>query len=67
MVLDVDSLRNDLISYFEGAFYGGGYGAAIIDITNVENASVNELIEIANRNNFNLNDYIIDEDRSFRR
>lgn len=67
MVLDVDSLRNDLISYFEGVFYIGGYGAAIIDITNVESASVNELIEIANRNNFNLNDYIIDEDRSFRR
>lgn len=67
MILDVDSLRRDLIIYFEGAFYAGGYGSAIIDISKVESASVNELIQIANNNNFNLNDYIIENNRGFRR
>lgn len=67
MILDVDSLRRDLISYFESAFYSGGYGAAIIDISKVERASITELIQIANNNNFNLFDYIIENNRDFRR
>lgn len=59
MEIDIYKLRKDLINYFEEALYLGGYGAAIIDITNVELASDEELINIALNNNFNLNNYII--------
>lgn len=59
MEIDIYKLRKDLINYYEEALYLGGYGAAIIDITNVELASDEELIDIAINNNFNLNNYII--------
>lgn len=59
MEIDIYKLRKDLINYYEEAFYLGGYGAAIIDITKIERASIEELIDIALNNNFNLNNYII--------
>lgn len=59
MEIDIYKLRKDLINYYKEALYLGGYGAAIIDITKVERASIEELINIALNNNFNLNNYII--------
>lgn len=56
MNIDYEALRKDLEEYFMGAMFNVS-GAAMIDLQEVENASDEELIEIARDNGFNLNDY----------
>ena len=58
MNIDFERLRQDLIDYF-GTAMTIGFGAAIIDISKVENASNEELINIAKQNGFDLNNYVI--------
>ena len=57
MDIDYERLRKDIIEFYEGAFFAGGFGAAMFDITKVYNASNNELIRIAQKLNINLNNY----------
>ena len=54
--IDYEKLRNDLIDYYGTASYNE-FPMAIIELSNVENASYEELINIAIKNNFNLNNY----------
>lgn len=58
MNIDFERLRQDLIDYF-GTAMTIGFGAAIIDISKIENASNEELINIAKQNGFNINNYVI--------
>ena len=58
--IDYEKLRNDLIDYYGTASYNG-FPMAIIELSNVENASYEELINIAIKNNFNLNNYKTEE------
>ena len=58
MNIDFERLRQDLIDYF-GTAMTIGFGTAIIDISKVENASNEELINIAKQNGFNINNYVI--------
>ncbi len=55
--IDIERLRNDLINYFEGAYFVGGFGAALIDISEIERADSIEVIQIAINNGFDLNKY----------
>ena len=57
MTIDIETLRKDLIDYFGTAMQFNP--KAIMDLTKVENASPEELVEIAQDNNFDLNDYKI--------
>lgn len=56
--IDYEKLRSDLIDYF-GTAMTSGFGVAIIDLSRVERASENELINIALQCGFDLNDYVI--------
>ena len=56
--IDYEKLRRDLIDYFGSAMFSG-LSIAIMDLNRVENASYEELIEIALKNNFDLRDYQI--------
>lgn len=58
MNIDFDKLRQDLLDYF-GTAMTMGFGAAIIDLSNIENASNEELINIAKQNGFDLNKYVV--------
>ena len=58
MNIDFERLRQDLIDYF-GTAMTIGFGTAIIDISKIENASNEELINIAKQNGFNINNYVI--------
>lgn len=53
--IDYDKLRSDLMDYFGSAM--AYYPAAVIELSEVENASNDKLIQIAIQNGFNLNDY----------
>lgn len=56
--IDIERLRSDLINYFEGAYFVGGYGAALMDISEVEHASNYQVVQIAINNRFDLNKYL---------
>ena len=55
--INIEKLREDLINYFGTAMYSSS-SLAIMDLTEVEKANLDKLIQIANNNNFNLNNYI---------
>ena len=55
--LDIERLRQDLIDYFTSAMFFAS-PVALVDLTEVENANDEKLIQIAINNNFNLNNYI---------
>ena len=55
--IDIEKLRSDLIDYFGTAM--GFFPVATMDLIKVQNASDEELINIALKNNFDLNKYII--------
>ncbi len=59
--IDYDRLRSDIMEYLQGAFFGGGYGAAFVELSDVENCSDQKLIQYANRYNFPLDNYIVDD------
>ena len=61
MNIDIDALREDLIAYFGAA--SGYYELAIMDVINLEQASDEEVIKIALNNNFNLQEYIINNNK----
>ncbi|MBR3897720.1 MAG: hypothetical protein IKJ43_00380 [Bacilli bacterium] len=54
--MDIDRLRKDLEDYYTSAMYFVSK-IALIDLTRVQNASDNEIIEIALENGFDLDDY----------
>lgn len=56
--LDIEKLRKDLIDYF-GTAMSIGLNMALIDLTEVETAYPQKLIEIAMKNGFDLNKYLI--------
>lgn len=55
-MIDYEKLRKDLIDYFGTAMSFSPM--AIMDLSRVESASDDELVEIAKRKNFDLNKYI---------
>lgn len=59
MEIDIERLREDLRNECLGAFYGGGFGGTLIESFNIDKASAEELIQIAQRMNIDLNNYII--------
>ena len=56
--IDIETLRKDLINYFGTAMFASS-PLAMIELSKVENASDEDLIEIAKNNNIDLNKYII--------
>lgn len=57
MVIDIDKLREDLRNECYGAYFGGGFGGALVESFDVEKASPEELIEMAERQGVDLTDY----------
>lgn len=57
--LDIERLREDLKSDLQGAYYVGGFGGALMESFDVDDASPDDLISMAQNEGFNLRDYII--------
>lgn len=55
MDVNFDKLREDLIDYFGSAM--GMFSVAMMDVSNVERASEQELIKCAKQNGFDLRQY----------
>ena len=54
--IDIDKLRADLVDYFGTAMFNVS-PLALIDLSKVENASEEELVQIALKNGFDLTKY----------
>lgn len=54
--IDIERLRKDLIDYFGTAMYNSS-PLAIIELSKIEKANDNELIQIAIKNNIDLFEY----------
>ena len=57
MVIDIEKLRKDLMDYFGTAMMYNPL--AIMDLSKVEKASPDELVEIARKKGFDLSKYEI--------
>lgn len=56
--LDMRRLRRDLKDYFGTAMFGAS-PMAVMELSAVERASDREILEMARKNGFDLNDYLI--------
>ena len=54
MIIDVDELRNNLINESMGAFFGGGFGGALVEGMDIRSASDEEVVNIALRKGIDL-------------
>lgn len=57
MSIDYEKLREDLKEESLGAFFGGGFGAAMSDMVDLEDADEEQLILIAGRYGLDLLEY----------
>ena len=63
MKIDIEKLREDMKQDCYGAYFGGGFGGALVESFDVEKASPEKLIEIAkNKRGINLSDYEEDDE-----
>lgn len=60
-MIDIDKLRNDLIDYYGTAMQQNP--VAMIELSIVEKADEHQLIYIAINNGFDLNNYLIEENK----
>lgn len=59
MSIDIEKLRKTLKQECYGAFFGGGFGGALVESFDLEKASPEELVEIAERKDIDLSEYEI--------
>ena len=56
--IDVKRLRSDMKDYFGTALFNG-FPMAVMDLSNIERLSDQELVEMAQKNGLDLRKYII--------
>ena len=56
MTIDIEKLREDLKREVLGGFFVGGFGAALVEYSDIENATPNELLALAERFGIDLPD-----------
>lgn len=57
MTIDIDKLREDLKQESYGAFFGGGFGGALFESFDIDKASPQELVRIAQDKGIDLAKY----------
>ena len=59
ITINIERLRNDLRDECIGAYFGGGYGGALIESFDVDRAAPEKLVEIAQCKGIDLRMYIV--------
>lgn len=61
MEIDTERLRRDLEAECMGAFFGGGFGGAMAEASDIQRAGEAELLSIAQRMGVDISDYTEEE------
>ena len=59
ITIDIDRLRDDMRDECLGAYFGGGFGAALIESFDVDRATLEKLVEMAQNQGIDLRRYKI--------
>ncbi len=62
MRIDIEALRNDLKEEILAAYFAGGFGAALIEASDIERMSPEKLVRYAQKQRYDLNDYADEEE-----
>ena len=57
ITINIDKLRDDMRSECLGAYFGGGFGAALIESFDIDRATPEELVEMAQRQGIDILKY----------
>lgn len=57
ITIDVDALREDMKQECYGAFFGAGFGGALIESFDIEDATPEELVRMAQKQGIDLRKY----------
>ena len=58
VTIDIERLREDLKSEDLGAYFGGGFGGAQMEVFDIDNATPEELMQIAQDKGVDLQKYL---------
>ena len=61
MVVDIERLKRDMKNECLGAFFGGGFGGALSMYSDIDRATPEQLIEMAERQDIDLDRYITED------
>lgn len=61
VTIDTLRLREDLRNEVLGAYFGGGFGGALMEVIDIDSATPEELIQIAQDRGVDLRKYVIDD------
>ncbi len=61
--IDLDGVKQEIKQKLEGAYFGGGYGAALMESFELDTCSDQELIRKARQYGVNLGDHIVPIDK----
>lgn len=59
MVIDIEKLREDVKKECYAAYFGGGFGGALVESFDIESASPDKLVVMAQRKGIDLHKYEI--------
>ena len=59
VTIDIERLREDLRSDVLGAYFGGGFSGALMEAFDIESATPEELVQMAQERGFDLRNYIL--------
>lgn len=59
VTIDIERLREDLRSEDLGAYFGGGFGGALMEAFDIESATPEELVQIAQDKGVDLRRYVV--------
>ena len=59
VTIDIERLREDLRSDDLGAYIGGGIGGALMEAFDIDNATPEELLQMAQDNGVDLRRYVV--------
>lgn len=60
MTIDIYALREDMKQECYGAFFGGRFGGALLESFDIEDASPEEIVRMAQQQGIELNKYKMD-------
>jgi len=59
VIIDIERLRDDLRDEDLGAYFGGGFGGALMEAFDVDRATPEELVQIAQERGIDLRRYVV--------